>query len=204
MAKLRSGALGAIMPRMGDMSDISMDASQESVAVASHAASHAPSHANAIHLIRTMQAHHVTLSAMADQKANIIIGVNSVIFALVVKEAAHNPALLVLAASSGLAAVLCMLAVVPKLGGGKGPVAPPNLLFFAGFTQMSEADWIAWLERTNADDHAIQQAMARDVYQLGQVLAQKKYKYLGWGYRVFIGGLIATFAVFLVQTLLGL
>lgn len=151
-----------------------------------------------------MQQHHVTLSAMADQKASIIIGVNSVVFALVVKEAASNHALLVLAAASGLAAVLCMLAVLPKLGGGKGPQPPPNLLFFSGFTQMSEADWIDWLERTNTDDHAIQAAMARDVYQLGQVLAQKKYKYLGWGYRVFIVGLIATFAVFLIQTALGL
>lgn len=204
MAKLRNRASGAIMPRMGDVTDISLDA----------AADHGPggtagaSHPNAIHLIRTMQAHHVTLSAMADQKANIIIGVNSVIFALVVKEAAQNPALLVLAASSGLAAVLCMLAVLPAIGGGKrqpgGPAPRPNLLFFAGFTQLSEAEWTAWLERTNSDDAAIQAAMAHDVYQLGQVLAHKKYKYLAWGYRVFIGGLIATFAVFLAQTLLGL
>ncbi len=206
MAKLRNGVTGAIMPTMGDMTDISMDAAAEGAPGASPANA---SHTNAIHLIRTMQAHHVTLSAMADQKANIIIGVNSVIFALVVKEAAHNAALLVLAASSGMAAVLCMLAVVPAIGGPpkrppEGPVAPPNLLFFAGFTRLSEAEWIAWLERTNTDDHAIQMAMARDVYQLGQVLAHKKYKYLGWGYRVFIGGLIATFAVFLVQLLLGL
>lgn len=185
------------MPRMGDMTDISVDAAADGAPGASHA--------NAIHLIRTCQAHHVTLSAMADQKANIIIGVNSVIFALVVKEAAQNPALLVLAASSGLAAVLCMLAVVPSIGRPpKGPAAPPNLLFFAGFTQMSEAEWVDWLMRTNADDHAIQMAMARDVYQLGQVLAQKKYKYLGWGYRVFIGGLIATFAMFVAQTVLAL
>lgn len=200
MAKLRSAGVGAIMSRMGDMTDISIDATTEGAPPPLPVASHA----NAIHLIRTMQQHHVTLSAMADQKASIIIGVNSVVFALVVKEAETNPALLVLAATSGLAAVLCMLAVLPKLGGGKGPAVPPNLLFFGGFTQMSETDWIDWLERTNADDHAIQVAMARDVYQLGQVLAQKKYKYLGWGYRVFIGGLIATFVVFLLQTALGL
>ncbi|WP_156874516.1 Pycsar system effector family protein [Sandarakinorhabdus limnophila] len=184
----------------GDTTDIIIDATTEGAPPPFPGVSHA----NAIHLLRTMQQHHVTLSAMADQKASIIIGVNSVVFALVVKEAATNPALLVLAASSGLAAVLCMLAVLPKLGGGKGPAAPPNLLFFRGFTQMSEADWIGWLDRTNADDHAIQVAMARDVYQLGQVLAQKKYKYLGWGYRVIIGGLIATFVVFLLQTALGL
>ncbi|OYW15502.1 MAG: hypothetical protein B7Y82_12980 [Sphingomonadales bacterium 32-65-25] len=200
MAKLRSAGVGAIMPRMGDTTEISNHATTEGAPPPLAGVSHA----NAIHLLRTMQQHHVTLSAMADQKASIIIGVNSVVFALVVKEAATNPALLVLAASSGLAAVLCMLAVLPKLGGGKGPAAPPNLLFFGGFTQLSEADWIDWLERTNADDHAIQVAMARDVYQLGQVLAQKKYKYLGWGYRVIIGGLIATFVVFLLQTALGL
>lgn len=185
---------------MDDITDISSEAAQESLMTRQAGASHP----NAIHLIRTMQAHHVTLSAMADQKASIIIGVNSVIFALVVKDAATNPALLVLAASSALAAVLCMLAVMPKVGGGKGPQLPPNLLFFAGFTQKSEAAWIDWLEHTNADDHSIQMAMARDVYQLGQVLAQKKYKYLGWGYRVFIGGLIATLAVFLAQTALEL
>ena len=200
MAKLRSAGVGAIMSRMGDMTDISIDEDAQGAPPPLPGASHA----NAIHLMRTMQQHHVTLSAMADQKASIIIGVNSVVFALVVKEAATNPALLVLAASSGLAAVLCMLAVLPKLGGGKGPAAPPNLLFFGGFTQMSETDWMGWLERTNADDHAIQAAMARDVYQLGQVLAQKKYKYLSWGYRVFIGGLIATFVVWLLQTALAL
>lgn len=196
MAKLRNAGVDAIMPRMGDVVDISSDA----------AADGAPgnSHANAIHLIRTMQAHHVSLSAMADQKANIIIGINSVIFALVLKDAAHDPAVLVLAASSGLAAVLCMLAVVPAIGARKGAVQAPNLLFFAGFTQMSEAEWVAWLERTNADDHAIQAAMARDVYQLGQVLARKKYRYLGWGYRVFIGGLVASFTLFAVRALMGL
>lgn len=193
---------------MDDITGISSAAARESGADHRPGSAAAPSHVNAIHMLRTMQQHHVTLSAMADQKASIIIGVNSVIFALVVKEAATNPALLVLAASSGLAAVLCMLAVLPKLGGGKTPggdgAPPPNLLFFAGFTQMSETDWIGWLERTSADDHAIQQAMARDVYQLGQVLANKKYKYLGWGYRVFIGGLVTTLAVFLLQTALAL
>lgn len=196
MAKLRNDGVGAIMRRMGDVADISSDAAADGVPGSSHA--------NAIHLIRTMQAHHVTLSAMADQKANIIIGINSVIFALVLKDAARDPAVMVLAASSGLAAVLCMLAVLPSIGGGKGTPQPPNLLFFAGFTQMSEAEWVAWLERTNADDHAIQAAMARDVYQLGQVLARKKYRYLGWGYRVFIGGLVASFTLFAVRALMGL
>ncbi|MFZ4109735.1 MAG: Pycsar system effector family protein [Polymorphobacter sp.] len=163
-------------------------------------------HPNAIHLLRTMQAHHVTLSAMADQKANILIGVNSVIFALVVREgSAMTLPMLTLAASSSLAAVLCMLAVVPAFGAkkSKGPPQPPNILFFGAFTNLSEAEFVAELDVINCNDARIRQAMARDVYQLGQVLKQKKYRYLAMAYQVFIFGLILTFVVFVLSKLLG-
>ncbi len=160
---------------------------------------------NAIHLLRTMQAHHVSLSAMADQKANILIGVNSVIFALVVREGAGmSLPMLVLAASSSTAAILCMMAVVPSFGIRKPKIAPPpNLLFFAAFTRMTEPEWLAALDHINASDQRIRHAMARDVYQLGQVLQSKKYKYLGWAYRVFIIGLGMTMLTFLVQQVVG-
>lgn len=163
-------------------------------------------HANAIQLLRTMQQHHVTLSTMADHKANIIIGINSVIFALIIRDAPSHPALMLLAASSGIAAVLCLLVVVPSLGSSRlfPPGTPPNLLFFSGFTRLPEAEWVAWLQSVNADEHAIQRAMARDVYQMGQVLARKKYRFLTWGYRVFIGGLIASIALLLVQFIAGI
>ena len=163
-------------------------------------------HPNAIHLLRTMQAHHVSLSAMADQKANILIGVNSVIFALVVREgSAMTPPMLTLAASSSLAAILCMLAVVPAFGTRKpkGPAMPPNILFFGAFTNLSEAEFVAELDIINCNDARIRQAMARDVYQLGQVLKHKKYRYLSLAYQVFIIGLILTFGVFVLTKLLG-
>ena len=169
------------------------------------AAAAAETHPNAIHLLRTMQAHHVMLSSMADQKANILIGVNSVIFALVVREgSAMTPPMLVLAASSSLAAILCMLAVVPAIGARKqkGPAMPPNILFFGAFTAMTEAEFVAELDIINCDDVRIRQAMARDVYQLGQILKHKKYRYLSLAYQVFIVGLIITFAAFVLTKLL--
>ena len=163
------------------------------------------SHPNAIHLLRTMQAHHVMLSSMADQKANILIGVNSVIFALVVREgSAMTAPMLVLAATSSLAAILCMLAVVPTFGKKKpkGRPMPPNILFFGAFTNLSEAQFIAELDIINCDDALIRQAMARDVYQLGNVLKHKKYRYLALAYQVFISGLILTFLVYLLSKFL--
>ena len=58
----------------------------------------------------------------------------------------------------------------------------------------------------SSDDHetSSKRAMARDVYQMGQVLARKKYRFLTWGYRVFIGGLIASIGLLLVQFIAGI
>ena len=158
-------------------------------------------HPNAIHLLRTVQAHHVTLSAMADQKANILIGVNSVILALLVRQdSAMTAPMLALAGAASLAAILCMLAVVPAIGTRRSSLShPSNLLFFGAFTRLSEAEFQAELDTISASDVGIRRAMARDIYQLGLVLRHKKYRYLGWAYRVFMGGLVLTFAVFLGQ-----
>jgi hypothetical protein len=165
-----------------------------------------PSNPNAVHMLRTMQGHHIALSSMADQKANILIGVNSVIFALVMRDAGDlTLPMLVLAASSGLAAILCILVVVPSIGARKpkGPQPPPNILFFGAFSNLSEAEFIDTLDVIDADDLLIRRAMARDAYQLGIVLKTKKYKYLGWAYRVFMAGLVLTFLAFLAEKLFG-
>ena len=42
--------------------------------------------------------------------------------------------------------------------------------------------------------------MARDIYQNGLVLARKKYRLLGWAYRIFLAGLTASLAAFVVQS----
>ena len=165
----------------------------------------APGRQDIITLLRTAQQHHVALSSMADQKANILIGVNSVVFALVVRDpAAMSLPMLMLAGTTSLAALLCMLAVVPMIGGRRAAEAPPNpnLLFFGAFTDLSEAEYQTRMLAMIADDAAMRSAMIRDIYQLGQVLRRKKYRWLGLGYRVFMIGLVASFAALAAQSLL--
>jgi hypothetical protein len=165
-----------------------------------------PSRADIINMLRTAQQHHVQLSSMADQKASILIGVNSVVFALVVREpAAMSLPMLVLAGVSSLAALLCMLAVVPMFGGKRVSRTPlnPNLLFFGVFTNWSEAEFQQRMHDMMADDDAMRRAMIRDMYQLGMVLRHKKYRYLGYGYRVFMFGLAASFLAFVGHYLVG-
>ena len=49
-------------------------------------------------------------------------------------------------------------------------------------------------------DESIYRTMARDIYQNGTVLAHKKYRLLGWAYRIFLVGLTASLTAFVVES----
>ena len=151
---------------------------------------------NFIHVMRTTQQIHLQLSQMADQKASILMAATFVIFTITIGQAHGEMPPLPLTILGGFAffsAILAMLAVLPAIGGAKGNL---NLLFFGSFTELSEADYISRLREQAGTDGAILEAMARDIYQNGQVLRRKKYRLLGWAYRVFLVGLVLSFAAF--------
>lgn len=158
---------------------------------------------NAIHVVRTTQQIHVQLSAMADQKANMLLAATFVIFTISVGQARNMTAplpLLVLAAASFLSAVFAILAVLPATRyptGGK-----INLLFFGSFTQLDEEEYLDRLTAEMADDETAYRMMARDIYQNGVVLARKKYRLLGYAYRTFLSGLTMSFLAFAVDYLI--
>jgi len=41
--------------------------------------------------------------------------------------------------------------------------------------------------------------MLHDIYQSGQVLQRRKYRYLGYAYRLFVAGLVVTLAASAVE-----
>jgi hypothetical protein len=90
-----------------------------------------------------------------------------------------------------------VLAIVPAVRYRKN--APLNLLFFGSFTELEEEDYIERVSRQLRTDDAIYRTMARDIYQNGLVLARKKYRMLGYAYRIFLAGLTASFIAFVVQ-----
>ena len=51
-------------------------------------------------------------------------------------------------------------------------------------------------------DETIYRAMLRDIYQNGQVLQRKKYRFLGYAYRAFLAGLVLTVATLIAERLL--
>lgn len=155
---------------------------------------------NAIHMMRTTQLTHFQLSAMADHKASILMGATFVIFTITVGQARGAAAplpLLILGGAAFLSAVCAVLSVLPAIRRPKG--GRLNLLFFGSFTQLGENEFIDEITARLASDETIYRTMALDIYQNGCVLQRKKYRLLGWAYRLFLAGLVASAAAFVLE-----
>tara|TARA_R110000851_G_scaffold32393_1_gene87018 strand:- start:68 stop:586 length:519 start_codon:yes stop_codon:yes gene_type:complete len=158
-----------------------------------------------VYALGTTQRHHVQLSVMADNKANMLIGATFVVFTLAVGQSqADNMSLplLILAISAFGSAGLAALAVMPSVTPWKDN--SPNMLFFGGFSKLSEDEFIDHLlEKELLSQESTYRAMLRDIYQMGLVLERKKYRFLGWAYRVFLSGLTLTFIAYIFEQLAG-
>ena len=155
---------------------------------------------NAIHLVRTTQQIHVQLSAMADHKASILMGATFVIFTITIGQARTASApvpLLILGGAAFLAAVFAVLAILPATHYRRS--GPINLLFFGSFTQIPQEEYLERIVDRLGSDEEIYRTMARDIYQNGLVLERKKYRLLGYAYRIFLVGMTASLIAFVWQ-----
>ena len=155
---------------------------------------------NAVHLMRTTQLAQLQLSAMADHKASILMGATFVIFTITIGKAQGTTApvpLLILGGAAFFSAILAVLAVLPVTRGRK-PAGEANILFFGSFTQLGEDEFIETLMTRLHSDDSVYRTMARDIYQAGTVLQKKKYRMLGYAYRVLLVGLIASGIAYVV------
>ncbi|ANY18777.1 hypothetical protein A6F68_00242 [Tsuneonella dongtanensis] len=157
--------------------------------------------ANAIHMVRTTQQQTLQLSAMADQKASILMGASFLVFSISVSRAfAGNlpVSLAILAAFAFMSSVCAVLAVLPTLSRAKGPVGA-NRLFFGHFAERDEEEWTADVLHQLQDDETVFRTMLHDIYQNGTVLQRKKYRFMGLAYRIFVIGLVMTLASFVIE-----
>lgn len=164
-------------------------------------------------MFRITSTNHLELSALADNKANIMISVNSIIISIVVTVLIRKleefpnytvPAILLI--STCLAAmVFAILATRPKVTKGevtKEDIAKKqgNLLYFGNFHQMSLEDYAEGVRAMMDDSEYLYGTMTRDIYNLGKVLAIK-YKLLRKSYNIFMFGFIISVLSFLIATL---
>ena len=150
---------------------------------------------NYVHVVRTAQTMHLSLSQMADQKASILMGATFVIFTLAIGQAKGGfppLPLAILGTFAFASAILAVSVVMPSMPRRPSDSDPVNLLFFGSFVRLSEAEFVEALRARVHDDNDTLEMMASDLYQSGQVLAHKKYRLLGYAYRVLLVGLVAS------------
>jgi len=159
-------------------------------------------------LLRTMQQHHVQLSAMADTKANILITVSSIVLTMVLgnlRDPDLRAAMMTLAGFVLIALLLAIIAVLPKyrplrVGPGKLP-GTFNLMFFGHFAELSRDRFLAEISESLKADGSVYESMARDVYSIGYYLAHYKYRFLRLSYLFFLGGFICACMVEVIHLL---
>jgi hypothetical protein len=164
-------------------------------------------------MFRVTAKNHLELSAIADNKANIMISVNSIIISIIVTVLIRKleefpnytiPAILLITTCL-TAMVFAILATRPKVTHGvitKQDIdnKESNLLYFGNFYDLSLKEYTTGMNAMMEDGEYLYNSMIRDIYFLGKVLAIK-YKLLRNSYNIFMFGFVISILSFLVATL---
>jgi predicted metal-dependent HD superfamily phosphohydrolase len=165
-------------------------------------------------MFRISSTNHQRLSDMADNKAHIMITVNSIILSAIIslvlrKLDEHSnlfiPTFMLLTVSL-LTMIFSILATRPSIPPG---VFTPddiekktvNLLFFGNFYRMSLDAYSDGMLKMMDDKDFLYGSLIRDNYSQGVVLG-KKYRLLRVSYNIFMFGLILSVMAFLISSLI--
>ncbi|WP_350293499.1 Pycsar system effector family protein [uncultured Croceitalea sp.] len=161
-------------------------------------------------LFRVTLKNHLTLSDIADTKANILLSVNAIIISVALSNLIpklDNPSnayliypTLIFITFSVISMVLAVLATRPNVTSGKFTKQDVeqkkvNLLFFGNFHKMSLSEYEWAIQELVKDNKFIYSSLTKDLYFLGLVL-NRKYKILRTTYTIFIIGIVISVIAF--------
>ncbi len=161
-------------------------------------------------MYRTTYRTHMSLSAFADNKANIMMSITAIVISISVSTLIPKfeimpkiiiPTIFLLAVCL-VSLIFATLSTRPKITTGKFTREDiqnrrTNLLFFGNYYNMDLEDFQWGMMEMIKDSDFLYSSMTRDLYFLGKVLAQK-YRYLRICYAVFMYGIIAAVAIFAI------
>lgn len=155
------------------------------------------------YVLRTAQQEMIAISTLADQKANILLGVSLIMTTVVVgvlPNTGMTYALGLLGGASALAATLALLSLLPsRVKDSK----QPNPLYFADVAAMTYVEYHATMAATVSDSQQLYGAVLHDLYQSSQFLVSRKFRYLRAAYTVFLIGIGLTLIGVLVDVAVG-
>jgi predicted metal-dependent HD superfamily phosphohydrolase len=161
-------------------------------------------------MFRITSNNHQRLSDMADNKAHIMISVNSIILSVVLsvllRKLEDNEHLILPTVTLLLICLVTMvfsiLATRPSVPSGRFTPEEvlekkPNLLFFGNFYRMSLRDYNDAMEKMMENRDYLYGSLIKDIYAQGIVLG-RKYRLLRIAYNVFMFGIIVSVLGFIL------
>ena len=166
-------------------------------------------------LYRSVYDYHINLSSIADNKANIMISINTIIVSLIITlfgsgytftgdgtltsvRFVFPMAFLVI--SSVISMVFAIISARPTVTMKEKYELnnkSSSVLFFGNFAQLEIAEFVKQIRELKDKKEELYDSMSVDIYYLGSVLV-RKYKLLTWSYNVFMGGFVICATGFLV------
>lgn len=167
-------------------------------------------------MFKTTLRNQIDLTNIADNKANIMLSINSLLITIGIPMLASNlkehPSLVypaaVLLLTCILSIVFATLATRPvKMLGHTDldsiDLGNSNLFFFGNFFKMNREDYMKGLMRVMQNEEIIDKSIVNDLYFLGRALGNKYYR-LRITYQIFMTGMVLTVLTFGLLYLTGI
>ncbi len=166
-------------------------------------------------LYRSVYDYHINLTSIADNKANMMISINTIIMSIVITlfgtgftfstQSEFNSVRFVfpmafLLLTSLLTVVFAILSARPNVTNKEKyelSKKDSSILFFGNFAQLQLKEFVDRIEELKKEKNELYNSMSVDIYYLGSVLV-KKYRYLSWSYNIFMFGMVLCAVGFVV------
>lgn len=158
-------------------------------------------------LYRAVYNYHINLTSIADNKANMMISINTIIISIVITLfgtgftfSSQNEfssirfvfPMAFLLLTSLLAVVFAILSARPSVTTKEKyelSKKDSSILFFGNFAQLQLKEFVDRIKELKSVKEELYDSMSVDIYYLGSVLV-KKYNYLSWSYNIFMFGMV--------------
>lgn len=161
-------------------------------------------------MFKTALRNHIDLSALADNKANIMLSVNALIITVAMPLAASYIGdqkfliypIVCLLLTCLVSMIFATLATRPIKMAGYTPLekvkqSQANLFFFGNFYKMTFPEYKVGMSEAISDESRLEDAIQRDLFFLGKSLGTKYFQ-LRICYNIFMVGIILSVILFLV------
>lgn len=164
-------------------------------------------------MFKVIYSNQISLTQMADTKANIIIGINTMIISSIVAITGYGmvsgfmsqgsvifliPVLMIVLTSLG-SVVYAVQATRPKfvnLIAKSGIGSRSSIFFFGIIASFTQDEYMKEVDRVFDSQEAVYRHMTIDVHNQGVIL-RRKYNLLSYAYKIFLYGFIASVLAFI-------